>query len=129
MNAFNKVKRYSNFKRFYSSKPFAGKTSLVTGSTSGIGFKVAEMLASNGCNVLINGFVPNEEGEQAAKALREKTGAQVVFHPANLTIPEQCRSLVDQTNKVFGRGPDILVNNGKQKRNIFLTEYYLKISK
>ena len=39
----------------------AGKSAIVTGSTSGIGESVAKALASKGANVVINGFGdPNE---------------------------------------------------------------------
>ena len=33
-----------------------GKTALVTGSTSGIGLGIAEKLAAQGANVILNGF-------------------------------------------------------------------------
>ena len=32
-----------------------GKTALITGSTAGVGYKIAEILATNGVNVVING--------------------------------------------------------------------------
>lgn len=34
-----------------------GKTALVTGSTSGIGLGIAQALAAQGANIIVNGFV------------------------------------------------------------------------
>jgi 3-hydroxybutyrate dehydrogenase len=33
-----------------------GKTALITGSTSGIGQGIAEAFATQGCNIVLNGF-------------------------------------------------------------------------
>ena len=114
MKSLSKLVNKSKLHRLYSTKALSGKISLVTGSTSGIGLKVAEMLANNGSDVMINGFVKESEGKEIAKALNEKTGAKIHFHGADLSKVDQCKDIVHQTSKSFGRGPDILINNGEK---------------
>jgi 3-hydroxybutyrate dehydrogenase len=40
-----------------------GKVALVTGSTSGIGFGIAQELARHGCEIALNGFGREQEIE------------------------------------------------------------------
>jgi 3-hydroxybutyrate dehydrogenase len=87
-----------------------GKSAIVTGSTSGIGQGIAEALAAQGCNVMLNGF-----GDQAAIArLREeiakKNGVKVDYNGADMSKPAQIADLVAKTQAAFG-SVDILVNN------------------
>ncbi len=78
----------------------SGKRALVTGSTSGIGLAIARALASEGADVVLNGF--GDEGEIAK--LTHELGARHVH--ADLTTRDGCEALMD------GAGPvDILVNN------------------
>src|ERR1700682_6204080 len=46
-----------------------GKRALVTGSTAGIGYAIAEALAREGADVIVNGRT-EERGEQAIRAIR-----------------------------------------------------------
>ncbi len=83
-----------------------GKTALVTGSTSGIGLGIALRLASQGANVMLNGF-----GDHAGpKAQVEALGVKVAYHGADMSKPAEIEDLVRTTEATFG-GVDILVNN------------------
>ena len=86
-----------------------GKTALVTGSTSGIGLAIAQALALEGANVMLNGF-----GDAAAiEALRLELGVGGVragYDDADLTRPEAIERLVRRTAGELGP-IDILVNN------------------
>lgn len=84
----------------------SGKTALVTGSTSGIGLGIAQVLARAGANILLNGF-----GDPAA-ALAEvaQHGGKAAHHPADLADVAQIEALFAFAEREFG-GVDILVNN------------------
>lgn len=83
-----------------------GKTALITGSTSGIGLGIADVLARNGADVILNGF---GDWQSAAEQL-SRHGSRVGYHPADLSQPEQIEALFDYARREFGR-VDILVNN------------------
>ena len=90
-------------------KSLAGKSALVTGSTSGIGRAIAERFAREGANVMLNGF--GDAGEiESLRAGLEKLGVQAAYHGADMTKPAEIADLVATTEKRFGR-IDILVNN------------------
>lgn len=83
-----------------------GRTALITGSTSGIGLGIADVLAQAGANVVLNGFGDT----QAAVKHLERHGGRVGFHGADLADPRQIGELVAYTEREFG-ALDILVNN------------------
>jgi 3-hydroxybutyrate dehydrogenase len=88
----------------------AGRTALITGSTSGIGLGYAKALAGAGAAVMINGF-----GEAAAIAamveeLAALNGGQAAYHPADMTRSADIRDMVGACTSAFG-APDILINN------------------
>ncbi|WP_430491732.1 3-hydroxybutyrate dehydrogenase [Pseudomonas fulva] len=83
-----------------------GKVALVTGSTSGIGLGIAEVLARHGAAVILNGF-----GDHVgALAQVQRHGGRVGFHAADLSSPEQIEDMFAYAQREFG-GVDILVNN------------------
>ena len=83
-----------------------GKTALVTGSTSGIGLGIAQTLAREGANIVLNGFGEIEPAQAAVAAL----GAQVAYHGADMSKPAEIEALMAFAKDKFG-GVDVLVNN------------------
>lgn len=83
-----------------------GKIALVTGSTSGIGLGIAQQLAQQGATVILNGFGEVEQ----AKALIAATGAEVGYHGADMSDPQQIASMISEIEQQYG-ALDILVNN------------------
>jgi NAD(P)-dependent dehydrogenase (short-subunit alcohol dehydrogenase family) len=84
------------------------KVALVTGSTSGIGFGIAEHFASLGARIVIHGL-DDAEADATAARLRA-AGQQTSATSGDLTDPETCRRIVRFAVEWGGR-IDILVNN------------------
>jgi 3-oxoacyl-[acyl-carrier protein] reductase len=82
-----------------------GKSAIVTGSARGIGRATAELLASQGAQVLINDL----DGDVAEQAAGEIAGETAVF-AGDLTKGDAPEQLVQKAVDSFGK-IDILVNN------------------
>jgi 3-hydroxybutyrate dehydrogenase len=87
-----------------------GQAAIVTGSTSGIGQALAQALAAEGVDVLLNGFGDAAQIEADRAALESKTGVRVRYHGADMTKPDQIADMVATAQREFGR-LDILLNN------------------
>ncbi|MBA1243556.1 3-hydroxybutyrate dehydrogenase [Pseudomonas japonica] len=83
-----------------------GKTALVTGSTSGIGLGIAQVLAKAGARLVLNGFGDPQPALEQIRAL----GAEAIHHPADVSKPQDIAALIEATEAAFG-GVDVLVNN------------------
>lgn len=87
-----------------------GKCALLTGSTGGLGYAIANRLAAQGANIVLNGLCDAGEGADAAARLREAHGVDATFDPADLRAVPAIGSMMAAAAERFG-GVDILVNN------------------
>jgi 3-hydroxybutyrate dehydrogenase len=87
-----------------------GRTALVTGSTSGIGLGIATRLASEGANIVLNGFGDAGEIDKLRNRLASEHRVKVVYDAADMTKPDAIAAMVKKAVAEFG-AVDVLVNN------------------
>jgi 3-hydroxybutyrate dehydrogenase len=88
----------------------AGKSAIVTGSTSGIGLGIARAFANAGMDVMLNGFGDVADIEKTRGGLEEEFGVKAIFSAADMSKPADIAGLVEATRDAFGK-VDVLVNN------------------
>ena len=88
----------------------AGKTAIVTGSTSGIGLGIAQAFAGAGANIVINGFGDAAAIEQTRAEMARAHNVGVAFSGADISKRGDIAAMIDLARSEFG-GVDILVNN------------------
>lgn len=86
----------------------SGKTSIVTGGASGIGFGIAARLGEAGANVVIADA--NKALADEAVAKLEASGGVALAISVDVSKEDEVDHMVEETVRVFG-GIDILVNN------------------
>jgi NAD(P)-dependent dehydrogenase (short-subunit alcohol dehydrogenase family) len=87
----------------------AGRVALVTGADSGIGRAVALAYAREGADVAI-AYLNEHDDAKETKRVVEAAGRKALLIAGDLADVKECRRVVDETVKTFGR-IDILVNN------------------
>jgi len=87
-----------------------GRTALVTGSTAGLGFAIAQGLARSGCNIVLTGLATAAEIEAERGSLARETGVDVAYVRADLAEPDGVERLLEVVERTAG-AVDILVNN------------------
>ena len=102
-----------------------GKVAIVTGGNGGIGLGMATGLAQAGAALLIVGR--NAAKNAAAVKALTALGAKAAAVEADVTVPAECRALVEAALARYGR-LDILVNNAginirKQPQDYTLEEW------
>src|SRR6516162_9280084 len=93
-----------------AARPLAGRVSLITGSTSGIGLGIARALAAAGSAVVLNGFGKIEEITATQARLADECGVTVQYSGGDVSNPASIAEMMETTLTSLGR-LDILVNN------------------
>ncbi|MBV0912142.1 3-hydroxybutyrate dehydrogenase [Anianabacter salinae] len=84
----------------------SGKTAIITGSNSGIGLGVAEELARQGANVVLNSYTDSKDDHALADRIAQQYGVTARYIKADLSKGDEARKLVEDAAAC-----DILVNN------------------
>jgi len=104
----------------------AGQTAIVTGANSGIGKAVAESLAKDGANVVINYISKPEVAEEIAHGINnDGICGESIAVKADVSKEDQVQNMFKQTIDRFGT-VDILVANAGIQRDYALHEMPLK---
>src|SRR5690242_10077239 len=88
-----------------------GKICVVTGSTQGLGAAIARRLADAGAAGIVTLGRSEAKGQAVAKDITAATGVKTHFVRADLASVEDCRAVIAETDRVFGK-LHVLVNAG-----------------
>jgi 3-hydroxybutyrate dehydrogenase len=92
------------------SRPLAGRTALITGSTSGIGLGIAEALAGEGAGIVLNGLGDAQAIIRTRDKLASEHDVEVCYASADLSEPAAIGEMMAYARDLLGP-IDILVNN------------------
>ncbi|KAI0697914.1 hypothetical protein BC835DRAFT_1305064 [Cytidiella melzeri] len=91
--------------------PLSGKVAIVTGSSRSIGAAIAQRLAADGANVIVNFHKIPVDAEVTAQGINAReSGGRAVVVKADMSTVQGCQHLLDECIRHFGL-PDILVLN------------------
>ncbi|KAK8505190.1 hypothetical protein V6N12_066718 [Hibiscus sabdariffa] len=91
-----------------SARRFEGKVAIVTASTQGIGFAIAECLALEGASVVISSR-KQENVDEAVEKLKAK-GIQALGVVCHVSNAQQRKNLINRTVEQYGK-LDVFVSN------------------
>jgi 3-oxoacyl-[acyl-carrier protein] reductase len=95
-----------------------GKVAVVAGSSQGLGLAIADALAAEHADVVINSR--SAEKLEAVKAeIVERTGARVEAVASDLTLPEGATTLIRRAQEAFGRVDVLVTNTGGPPAGMF----------
>lgn len=110
---------------------FAGRRTVVTGSSRGIGAAIAERLAAEGADVVLTARTldQHEHLEGSLNATRERLaryGTNVAVVVADLTDPVDRQRVIPEAEAALGGPVEILVNNAAASIQAPLTGFSVK---
>lgn len=85
-----------------------GKVAIITGASAGLGVAFAQAFAQAGADVALG--ARRQEGLNHTQELVAETGRRAITVRTDVSVPEDCQRLVDETMSTFGK-VDVLVNN------------------
>ncbi|KZP21490.1 NAD(P)-binding protein [Athelia psychrophila] len=92
------------------SLKLAGKVAIVTGSSRSIGAAIAQRLAEDGANVIINYLSNSQAADSVVDGINSKAAGKAVAVKADVSSSVGAAELIEATIKAFGK-LDILVLN------------------
>jgi NAD(P)-dependent dehydrogenase (short-subunit alcohol dehydrogenase family) len=95
----------------FSGNRMDGKICVVTGATQGLGAAIARRLAAAGAKGIVITGRNGERGTHVAREIAEAHGIWAHFLQADFARVEDCRMIIAETDRLFGR-IDVLVNAG-----------------
>ena len=102
------------------NQKLSGQTSIITGSSSGIGKAMAIALAKEGSNVVINYHSSKEDAEEVAQKISEEKGAgEAIVVQGDMSKEEDVLNLFKTTIDKFGTLDVCIPNAGMQKDAAF----------
>jgi 3-hydroxybutyrate dehydrogenase len=99
-----------------------GKSALVTGSSDGLGFAMADALAAAGCNVVLHGLESSGRMEPILRNLERRHGVRGAYVQVSLADPDGAKRLVETAREQMG-SIDILINNAVVRHFASIEEF------
>jgi NAD(P)-dependent dehydrogenase (short-subunit alcohol dehydrogenase family) len=100
-----------------------GKTAVVTGAASGIGYALCEAFVAEGMRV-VAADVAADRLEDAARRLEQETGAEVLAVPSDVTRWDDVEGLAARAEEGFG-AVHVLCNNAGVQQDGYAWEFSL----
>jgi NAD(P)-dependent dehydrogenase (short-subunit alcohol dehydrogenase family) len=96
-----------HYAKFDGTFDFSGKAAMITGAANGIGYAIAEALASSHVNLILVDI--QEKVKEVAAGLASQFGIQTIGQVCDIIRGEQTQAIVDDAVSRFGK-IDILCN-------------------
>lgn len=91
-------------------KKLADRVFIITGATRGMGAGIARTFAREGARLVLSGR-DHGRGEKLKQEL-ESSGAEALFIPGDVTLPDYNRSLAEKAVKAYGTLNGVVTNAG-----------------